>query len=70
MKDFSAAVGVECISARKVFCNDDRCLDRIDNELVVSDGVHLTTAGCRYSITQMAPLLSGPGTPPAMEPAQ
>jgi hypothetical protein len=69
IKDFSAAVGVEDISARKVFCNDDGCLDRIDNELV-SDGVHLTTAGSGYSITQIAPLLSGPGTLPALEPAQ
>jgi hypothetical protein len=57
MKEFSAAIGVDYISARQVFCNDDGCLARIDNELVASDVVHLTTAGSRYFISQIAPLL-------------
>jgi len=57
MKEFSAAIGVDYISARQVFCNDDGCLARIDNELVASDVVHLTTAGSRYLISQIAPLL-------------
>jgi peptidoglycan/LPS O-acetylase OafA/YrhL len=70
MKDFSAAVGVDYISARQVFCNDDGCLARIDNELVASDVVHLTAAGSRYLIARIAPLLLTPGPLSATEVAK
>jgi peptidoglycan/LPS O-acetylase OafA/YrhL len=70
MKDFSAAVGVDYISAREVFCNGDGCLARIDNELVASDVVHLTTTGSRYLIERIAPLLLASRSLSATEPAK
>jgi peptidoglycan/LPS O-acetylase OafA/YrhL len=58
MQDVSKAlVGVEYVSARKIFCDASGCLNRIGNELLVSDGLHLTPAGSRYLIDRIAPVL-------------
>ena len=57
MKDVSAALGVEYISARRVFCDASGCLNRIGNELLVSDGLHLTPTGSKYLIENIAPAL-------------
>ncbi len=57
MSDYSIAVGAEFISAYKAFCDESGCLDRIGNELVASDGIHLTRAGSKFLIAQIAPVL-------------
>ena len=57
MKDVSETLGVEYISARAVFCDASGCLNRIGNELLVSDTLHLTPAGSRYLIDRVAPML-------------
>ncbi len=57
MKAVSEAVGVEYISARKVFCDASGCLNRIGNELLVSDGLHLTPSGSKYLLDRIAPVL-------------
>jgi peptidoglycan/LPS O-acetylase OafA/YrhL len=57
MKDVSEALGVEYISARRVFCDASGCLGRIGNELLVSDGLHLTPTGSNYLLDRIAPVL-------------
>jgi peptidoglycan/LPS O-acetylase OafA/YrhL len=57
MKDISETLGVEYVSGRKVFCDPSGCLNRIGNELLVSDGLHLTPAGSKYLIDRIAPVL-------------
>ena len=57
MKDVSEALGVEYISARKVFCDASGCLNRIGNELLVSDGLHLTPTGSKYLLDRIAPTI-------------
>jgi hypothetical protein len=57
MKGASRALGVEYISAREVFCDASGCLARIGNELLVSDGVHLTPTGSKYLIDCIGPAL-------------
>ena len=57
MKAVSEAVGVEYISARKVFCDASGCLNRIGNELLVSDGLHLTPSGSKYLFDRIASVL-------------
>ena len=57
MKDVSEALGIEYLSASQVFCDASGCLNRIGNELLVSDSVHLTPAGSKYLMDRLAPLL-------------
>jgi len=57
MERVSKALGVEYISARKIFCNETGCLGRIGNELLVSDALHLTPTGSKYLIDRVAPVL-------------
>jgi hypothetical protein len=57
MKDISETLGIEYVSGRKVFCDPNGCLNRIGNELLVSDGLHLTPAGSKYLIDRIAPVL-------------
>jgi hypothetical protein len=57
MKDVSEALGVEYISARRVFCDVSGCLNRIGNDLLVSDRLHLTPTGSKYLLDGIAPLL-------------
>ena len=57
MKDVSEALGVEYISARRVFCDASGCLNRVGNELLVSDGLHLTSTGSKYLIDHIAQML-------------
>jgi peptidoglycan/LPS O-acetylase OafA/YrhL len=57
LKGFSEAAGVEYISARKAFCDETGCLDRIGNHLLVSDGLHLTPIGSKYLIDRIAPVI-------------
>ena len=57
MKETSEALGVEYVSARRVFCEASGCLDRIGNDLLVSDGVHLTPSGSKYLLDSVAPVL-------------
>jgi peptidoglycan/LPS O-acetylase OafA/YrhL len=54
---YSEALGAEFVSAYRVFCDEAGCLDRIGNELVASDGIHLTPAGSKYLISHIAPEL-------------
>jgi hypothetical protein len=57
MKETSEALGVEYVSARRALCDGSACLSRIGNELLVSDGVHLTPTGSKYLIDRIAPVL-------------
>jgi peptidoglycan/LPS O-acetylase OafA/YrhL len=57
MKDVSEALGVEYISARRAFCDASGCLNRIGDELLVSDGLHLTPTGSKYLLDRIAPVL-------------
>jgi peptidoglycan/LPS O-acetylase OafA/YrhL len=57
MKDVSEALGVEYVSARRVFCDASGCLNRIGNQLLVSDALHLTPSGSKYLIESIAPAL-------------
>ena len=57
MKGFSETLGIEYISARKAFRDESGCLDRIGNDLLVSDKLHLTPAGSKYLIDRIAPTL-------------
>ncbi len=57
MQSVSDALGIEYVSARKVFCDPSGCLSRIGNELLFSDGVHLTPTGSKYLIDRIAPVL-------------
>jgi peptidoglycan/LPS O-acetylase OafA/YrhL len=57
MKGLSEVSGVEYISARSVFCDASGCLDRIGNELVASDTLHLTPTGSKYLIDRIGPAL-------------
>ena len=57
MKGYTEAVGIEYVSAGKALCDASGCLDRIGNELLVSDQVHLTPAGSKYLIDRIAPIL-------------
>jgi peptidoglycan/LPS O-acetylase OafA/YrhL len=57
MKGLSEVSGVEYISARKAFCDASGCLDRIGNELVASDSLHLTPTGSKYLIDRIGPAL-------------
>lgn len=59
MKETAEALGVEYVSARKVFCDTSGCLNRIGNELLVSDGLHLTASGSKYLVDRVAPVLLG-----------
>ena len=45
LRKVAATLGVEYISARSAFCNEDGCLSRVGNSLVASDTVHLTETG-------------------------
>jgi hypothetical protein len=44
MKQFSEALGVEYIPARKAFFNEAGCLNRIGDELMTGDAFHLAPA--------------------------
>lgn len=54
LKNMSEATGAEYISAYKSFCDTSGCLNRIGNQLVASDGIHLTPAGSKYLIEHIA----------------
>jgi hypothetical protein len=57
MAAFSAAAGVQYISAWHALCNPDGCLTRVGrtaNDVVVSDIVHLTDAGSVFLIEAIA----------------
>ena len=57
MKGLTEAAGIEYVSAGKALCDASGCLDRIGNELLASDQVHLTPAGSKYLIDRIAPVL-------------
>jgi hypothetical protein len=48
MKQFSEALGVEYIPARKAFFNEAGCLNRIGDELMTGDAFHLASPGSKY----------------------
>ncbi len=57
MKEVSEALGVEYVSVRRVFCDASGCLNRIGNDLLVSDALHLTPSGSKYLLDHIAPVL-------------
>jgi hypothetical protein len=57
MQSVSEALGVEYISARRVFCDASGCLNRIGNDLLVSDTLHLTSSGSKFLLDRIAPVL-------------
>jgi len=57
MKGYAETAGVEYVSARAAFCDASGCLDRIGNQLLVADQVHLTPAGSKYLIDRIAPVI-------------
>jgi len=58
MREIAAALHVDYISARDVFCNKDGCLTRIDDRPVASDLLHLTPAGSAFLVSAILPKLA------------
>jgi hypothetical protein len=57
MRDYSTSAGAEFVSAQRPFCDNSGCLNRIGDELVASDGIHLTPAGSKYLVAHIAPAI-------------
>jgi peptidoglycan/LPS O-acetylase OafA/YrhL len=57
MEEVARELGVQFISSRSPFCNQDGCLTRIGSALVSRDEVHLTPAGARFLVNAIAPNL-------------
>jgi peptidoglycan/LPS O-acetylase OafA/YrhL len=57
MRNISASLGVDYVSARDAFCNNRGCVTRIGESLVARDSIHLTPAGSILLINSIAPEL-------------
>lgn len=63
LQEMSRELGIEYISVRDVFCNDDGCLTRIgpnDSELTAFDPGHLTVPGAIYLASRSLDRILGP----------
>jgi peptidoglycan/LPS O-acetylase OafA/YrhL len=67
LQQLSGELGIDYISVRNVFCNDDGCLSRIgpgDSQLTIFDSGHLTVPGAIFLAAQTLDRILGTDVPP------